>query len=60
MPGNKGFQVTGSIGNVMNESARAALSYVRSRADKLGLGSEYFEKSDNIFSFFGKLVLQCW
>lgn len=46
MPGGKGFQVTGSIGNVMNESARAALSYVRSRAEKLGLTDEFFSKSD--------------
>jgi len=46
MPGSKGFQVTGSIGNVMNESARAALSFVRSRAEKLGLKNEFFEKSD--------------
>jgi ATP-dependent Lon protease len=46
MPGGKGFQVTGSIGNVMNESARAALSFVRSRAKELGLDSEYFNKSD--------------
>jgi len=46
MPGGKGFQVTGSIGNVMNESARAALSFVRSRAKKLGLDEEYFNKSD--------------
>ncbi|MEP6896752.1 MAG: S16 family serine protease, partial [Chloroflexota bacterium] len=46
MPGGKGFQVTGSIGNVMNESARAALSLVRSRAEKLGLSDEFFNKSD--------------
>ena len=46
MPGGKGFQVTGSIGNVMNESARAALSYVRSRASALGLDDEFFNKSD--------------
>jgi len=46
MPGGKGFQVTGSIGNVMNESARAALSFVRSRSQKLGLDDEFFNKSD--------------
>jgi ATP-dependent Lon protease len=46
MPGGKGFQVTGSIGNVMNESARAALSFVRSRAKQLGLEDDFFNKSD--------------
>jgi ATP-dependent Lon protease len=46
MPGAKGFQITGSVGNVMQESARAALSYVRSRAAQLGLPTNFFEKSD--------------
>ena len=46
MPGGKGFQVTGSIGNVMNESARAALSFVRSRAHQLGLEDQFFDKYD--------------
>jgi ATP-dependent Lon protease len=46
MPGSKGFQMTGSLGNVMQESARAALSYVRSRAEALGLTSDFFEKND--------------
>ena len=46
MPGSKGYQVTGSVGNVMQESARAALSYVRSRADSLGIDSNFFETSD--------------
>lgn len=46
MPGNKGFQVTGSIGNVMEESARAALSFARSRAAQLGLPEDFFENTD--------------
>jgi ATP-dependent Lon protease len=46
MPGGKGFQITGSVGNVMQESARAALSYIRSRAKQLHLPNDFFEKSD--------------
>ena len=46
MPGTKGFQITGSVGNVMQESARAALSYVRSHADEIGLQKDFFEKTD--------------
>ncbi len=46
MPGGRGFQITGSIGNVMQESARAALSYVRSRADALGIAPGFFDHND--------------
>jgi ATP-dependent Lon protease len=46
MPGSKGFQITGSIGNVMQESAHAALSFVRSKAESLHIDPDFFEKSD--------------
>ncbi len=46
MPGSKDFQLTGSLGNVMQESARTALAFVRSRAETLGLDANFFEKSD--------------
>lgn len=46
MPGNKGFITTGSVGKVMQESAQAALSYVRAHAVELGIDPEIFEKSD--------------
>jgi ATP-dependent Lon protease len=46
MPGSGGFQVTGQLGEVMQESARAALSYVRANARALGIKDDYFAKHD--------------
>lgn len=46
MPGSKGFMITGSVGNVMQESAQAALSYVRSRARQFEIDENFFDKSD--------------
>jgi len=46
MPGSKGFQLTGQLGSVMQESAHAALSYIRSRAEHLGIPPSYFEEHD--------------
>ena len=46
MPG-KGQQIkTGSLGDVMQESIQAALTVVRSRSESLGIGNDFFEKSD--------------
>lgn len=46
MAGNKGFTVTGQLGEVMKESAQAALSYVRSVSRELGVDEDFFSKSD--------------
>jgi ATP-dependent Lon protease len=46
MAGTKQLTLTGSLGDVMKESAQAALSYVRSHAETLGVASDFFEKSD--------------
>nr|WP_322800135.1 endopeptidase La [Thermoflexus sp.] len=46
MPGSKGFVLTGSLGEVMRESAQAALSYVRAHAKDYGIPERFFEQSD--------------
>ncbi|AFS54081.1 endopeptidase La [Leptospirillum ferriphilum] len=46
IPGQKGFILTGQLGDVMKESARASLSFVQSRSEKLGLSKEYFSKHE--------------
>jgi ATP-dependent Lon protease len=46
MAGKKGITLTGHLGDVMKESAQAALSYVRSKADRLGIAAEFFESCD--------------
>ncbi|MFH1090067.1 MAG: S16 family serine protease, partial [Pseudomonadota bacterium] len=46
MPGKGGLQLTGQLGEVMKESAQAALSYVRSRSDELDLEKDFFARHD--------------
>ncbi|HEY8172614.1 MAG TPA: endopeptidase La, partial [Dehalococcoidia bacterium] len=46
MPGKGGLTLTGQLGEVMRESAQAALSYARSRAIDLAIPLEVFEKND--------------
>ena len=46
MQGKKGLTLTGSLGDVMKESAQTALSLVRSRAEALGIEPDFFDNSD--------------
>jgi ATP-dependent Lon protease len=46
MPGAKGFMVTGQLGDVMKESAQAAMSWVRSKAKDYGVDPNFFSTSD--------------
>ena len=46
VPGKGNFKVTGKLGDVMQESAQAAMSYVRSRTLQLGLERNFYQKVD--------------
>jgi ATP-dependent Lon protease len=46
MPGKGGLKLTGQLGDVMKESANAALSYIRARAPFLGIEEDFFERAD--------------
>ncbi|OGQ93468.1 MAG: endopeptidase La [Deltaproteobacteria bacterium RIFOXYA12_FULL_61_11] len=46
MPGKKGLTLTGKLGEVMRESAQAALTYVRANAQALEVDDDFFERFD--------------
>jgi ATP-dependent Lon protease len=46
MPGKGNFTLTGQLGDVMKESATAAISFLRSRSTELGLPEDWFAKHD--------------
>ena len=46
LPGKGGLTLTGQLGDVMQESAHAALSYIRSRAEHLGLKESFYSAKD--------------
>lgn len=46
MAGKGKFELTGNLGDVMKESARTGISYIRSVANQYGIEDDYFEKHD--------------
>ena len=46
MPGKGKFELTGQLGDVMQESAKAGISYIRSVSDDYELDPEYFQQHD--------------
>lgn len=46
MPGKGEFELTGQLGDVMKESARTGISYIRSVSDKYNIDQTFFDKND--------------
>ena len=46
MKGTGTFELTGQLGDVMKESAKAAISYIRSKADELGIDPNFYKNKD--------------
>jgi ATP-dependent Lon protease len=46
LPGRGQIILTGKLGDVMQESARAAMTYVRARADELGIAPDFYRRQD--------------
>jgi len=46
MEGSGKIELTGSLGDVMKESARAAISFIRSKSDELGIDRDFYKKLD--------------
>src|SRR5438105_4692460 len=51
MAGKGGITLTGQLGDVMKESAQAAVSYTRNKAQKLGIDQRFLEKNDSHIHF---------
>lgn len=46
LSGKGNIELTGKLGDVMKESAKAAICYIRSKADKLGINKEFYSEND--------------
>ena len=64
VPGKGKTIITGKLGDVMQESIHAAMSVVRSRADVLGIDSDFYETKDIHIHFprrgYPKRRTKCW
>jgi ATP-dependent Lon protease len=46
LPGTGKLELTGSLGDVMKESAKAAISYIRSQSERLGIDPDFYKTKD--------------
>ena len=46
VPGTGKIEITGNLGTVMQESAKASMTYVRSVADRYGIGKDFYKNTD--------------
>ena len=60
MKGKGGFTMTGQIGQVMQESMQAALTWVRSNADRLGVAEDFFANHDIAYPRSGRGDSEGW
>ena len=60
MKGKGGFTMTGQIGQVMQESMQAALTWVRSNADRLGIGGRFLRDARHPHSRAGGRDSERW
>ena len=54
VPGSGRLVLTGQLGDVMQESAKAGISYIRSAAKKLKIDEDFYKKNRSSYSYSGR------